>query len=500
MKTLEFIPPPGITAEDVAARLGALGRVRVESARPLRRTLLDRSDGILREQGVTLEWQATPDGHQLAWRDGPRNPISLPLQAPAPRHASALPEGLLRRRLLRSTGHGDLVEVASVQGSSHRIRLLDREEKTVCWVSVEHGSAADPGRNRSLRLRKRVCVTPVKGFESLATRIAVHLGELPGWRPSEETLFDEAIRRTGRGEDSKLRSRIADLLRAMEKHRAAIDPAGDPEALHDFRVCLRRVRTLFAELGTLSVSRSIAGELKWLGRVSGEARDLDVQAEDLRRTLRDRGPNVGTLGPRIEAQIEDLRREAHRRLGDALASPRYARLLRCAQAELRSERPRGKEPDREGAPTRAPLRAEALYRKALRQGRRLGPHAPDERFHRLRKTLKKLRYLLEANLERSGAGRGDEGVKSLKGMQTILGELNDLSVQRGLLDELKTRIGTGAEAPDEVHRGLDALLERAEERRRSLKTDFTRHFENLSTKDTRRNLLGPEDTGRDRAS
>lgn len=499
MKPLELIPPPGTTAEGVAARLGTLGRVRVESVRPVSRTLLDRSDGLLRQQGVTLEWQATPEGHRLAWRDGPRNPISLPLQAPAPRCASALPEGLLRRRLLESAGHEGLVEVASVRGSSHRIRLIDREEKTVCWVSVEHGSAVDPGRNRSLRLRKRVRVTPVKGFEALATRITAHLGELPGWRPSEETLFDEAIRRMGGDEDERLRSRIADLLRSMEEHRAAIDPAGDPEELHDFRVCLRRVRTLFAQLGTLSASRSIGDELKWLGQVSGAARDLDVQAGDLRHTLRDRYRSSGAARTRIETLIEDLRGEAHRGLRDALASPRYARLLRSARAALRSERPRDKERGGGGASPPAPRRAAALYRKALRQGRGLGPHAPDEHFHRLRKTLKKLRYLLEANLDRSGARRGDEGLKALKGMQTILGDLNDLSVQRELLGELQARVGAGAEAPEGVQSCLDALLERAEERRRSLKTDFTRHFEHLGTKGTQRKLLGP-DAGGDRAS
>ena len=492
MKALELIPPPGITAERVAEGLGALGKVRVEATRRVRRTLLDRADGTLRARGVTLEWQATAEGHRLAWRDGPHNPISLPLDPPAPRRAAALPQGLLRRRLLESAGGGDLIEVASVQGQSHCVRLVDGEAKTVCRVSVERGAAVGPSRKRPLRLRKRVRVIPVKGYEALAARIASHLSEQPGWQASPEPLFDEAIRRLGRDAEAGLQTRIADHLRSMERHRGAIDPQGDPEELHDFRVCLRRARTLLAQIGLSAASPSIAGELRWLGRVSGEARDLDVQAEDLRRTLRERCSRYRSAHPWIEARIEDLRIEAHRKLGDALGSKRYARLLRAAQAELRREVPRRKGPNTSAARARAPLHAGKLYRKALRQGRGLDRRAPDERFHRLRKTLKKLRYVLEARPARSHAARGEPGLKSLKGMQTILGELNDASVQRGLLEGLKSGLGADAEAPGDALLCIDALLDHGEERRRTLKTDFVRHFEDLGASGTRRNLLGPD--------
>ena len=485
MKQFELIPPPSISAERVADRLGVLGRVKLEAARQIRRTLLDRADGILRQQGITLEWQATSDGHRLAWRDGPRNPMSIPIEAPAPRHAAALPDGLLRRRLQDSAGHGELLEVASVQGSSHRMRLLDREEKTLCWVSVERGAAMGSNRMRPLRLQDRVHVTPVKGYEALANRIAAHLSKQPGWKVSREGLYDEAIRRIGGDTQSRVKTRISDLLQSMEHHRRAIDPGGDPEELHDFRVCLRRVRTLFARIEPSTASIAIADELKWLGRVSGAARDLDVQAEDVRRTLRERCTQYRAAHPRIEELIEEHRREAHRGLAKGLASRRYARLLRAARGELRNEASPPREPDGDGAPPRAPLCAAKLYRKALRQGRGLGPRAPDERFHRLRKTLKKLRYLLEA-----GPARGDDAVKSLKGMQTVLGDLNDVSVQRELLDWLRGELGTTA--PADAHQCVGVLFARAEERRRALKTEFTRHFQTLHSSASLRALLEPE--------
>lgn len=471
--------------------------MRVQSAHQFQRTLLDRADGALRKQGVSLEWQTTRMGHRLSWRDGPRNPISIPLEVPAPRHATEVPPGLLRRRLLEGIGHGHLLEIACVRGSAQDVRLIDREGKTVCVVSVERGAAVNAEGERRLRLDERVRVVPVKGYAGLATRIAAHLSEEPGWQSSREALFDEAIRRMERGATTEVGTRIAELLHSMERHRKAIDPAGDPEELHDFRVCLRRIRTLFAQIEPSDASPPMAAELKWLGAVSGEARDFDVQAQDLRRTLREECARFRGVHPQIEKVIEKRRIDSHLELRSALASKRYVRLLRRAQCEARhatARLPGGGGGDAATRTTRTPTGAAALYRKALKQGRELGPHAPDEKFHRLRKTIKKLRYLLEARPAAKRGSRANDGIRSLKGMQTILGDLNDLSVQRELLEALREELAAGVGNSDDASSCIDALLESTEERRLGLKSAFVRHFDELRAVATRRSLL---DSGAD---
>lgn len=497
LKSLELIPPPGTSAERIADRLGALGTVQVESFHYFQRTLLDRADGALREQGVSLEWQTTSNGHRLSWRDGPRNPISVPLEAPAPRYATDVPQGLLRRRLLESVGHGTLVEIASVRGSAQHVRLIDQEQKTVCVVSVERGTGLNTEGERRLRLDERVRVVPVKGYAALATRIAAHLSEEPGWQASREALVDEAIRRMGRNSTTEVGTRIADLLRSMEKHRKAIDPAGDPEELHDFRVCLRRIRTLFAQIEPSSTPPSIAAEFKWLGRVSGKARDFDVQAQDLRRMLRERCARFRAAHPQIEKLIEARRLDSHLELRNALASRRYARLLRSARGEVGNASPRQRSAGDRAASARAPIGAADLYRKALRQGRGLGPHAPDEKFHRLRKTIKKLRYLLEARSAANNGSRALGGIRSLKGMQTILGDLNDISVQVELLEALREDFAAGVGDSHDTASCIVVLLESAAERRLGLKTAFTRHFNELRGGATRRSVLDSDvETGK----
>ena len=74
-------------------------------------------------------------------------------------------------------------------------------------------------------------------------------------------------------------------------------------------------------------------------------------------------------------------------------------------------------------------------------------------------------------------------------MQTILGDLNDVSVQGELLEALREELGAGIRDPDDALSCIDALLESAEERRLGLKSAFVRHFDELRAVATRRSLL-----------
>ncbi len=282
----------------------------------------------------------------------------------------------------------------------------------------------------------------------------------------------------------------------MERYRKAIDPAGDPEELHDFRVCLRRIRTLFAEIELSPDSPSTTAELKWLGRVSGKARDFDVQARDLGRTLHEECARYRGAHPLIESRIEERRLDSHRGLRDALASKRYARLVRRVRSEIGAAIAHPPSASGGDHTARTPPGAAALYRKALRQGRKLGPHATDEKFHRLRKTIKKLRYLLDARSAARPRARTEGGIRSLKDMQSVLGDINDLSVQRTLLEALRAELAAEVGDPSDAVSCIDALLESTEKRSRDLKSAYLSHYGALQAVATRRSLLGcAEDAG-----
>src|SRR5215471_12752820 len=84
---------------------------------------------------------------------------------------------------------------------------------------------------------------------------------------------------------------IEDLRALLDRQRHALElsepgvrEGADPEELHRFRVATRRSRALIRASRPLVRDQLAAldRELRWLGSVTGEVRDLDVLIEHVR--------------------------------------------------------------------------------------------------------------------------------------------------------------------------------------------------------------------------
>src|SRR4029453_1542303 len=84
---------------------------------------------------------------------------------------------------------------------------------------------------------------------------------------------------------------LRDLLdrqrRALESSEAGVRDGTDPEELHRFRVATRRSRALIRASRPLVRDQlaTIDREVRWLGGVTGEVRDLDVLIEHIRELI-----------------------------------------------------------------------------------------------------------------------------------------------------------------------------------------------------------------------
>ncbi len=231
--------------------------------------------------------------------------------------------------------------------------------------------------------------------------------------------------------------RIAlDLLARGVEARAALERGDDPEALHDFRVALRRLRShLRAYRGDLeeAAGRKLRRRLGKLAAATNPGRDAEVGV-DLLREL---------------AAAADKPRAAERRTGEALA-----RRLATRRDATRSEaagssfltsfdRLEAKLAERLGT-WQVEVRLEGddaparTFRAAL--GDEVGRHAAallealesvhsaadEEAAHRARIEAKRLRYLLDPVAPLLPAAR--EPAKRLRDLQDLLGRANDLAV------------------------------------------------------------------------
>jgi inorganic triphosphatase YgiF len=217
----------------------------------------------------------------------------------------------------------------------------------------------------------------------------------------------------------------------------------DPEAVHQMRVAIRRLRaalSLFKPVIASPASDAVKEDLRQIGRMLGEARDLDVRMAAVQERAQDMTPEEQTFLNDAQARRDRI----YDRLLETIRSQPYRRSIVAAAAWIETEtRPPcgtsadaanpaaledGSDPHVVDVATRQLSRR---WRSARRRAKRLADMEPEAR-HTLRKDIKKLRYGMEffASLY-AGKGvkrRRRKAIKAMEALQETLGRLNDIAV------------------------------------------------------------------------
>jgi CHAD domain-containing protein len=218
-----------------------------------------------------------------------------------------------------------------------------------------------------------------------------------------------------------------DLVADVDAAGARLAAGNDTEALHDFRVAIRRLRsTVRAYRPWLrgGVRPKDERRLRKLSRATTAARDAEVHLEWLEAQR-------SALAPRDQAGLAWLTaRLAARRadVGGAVLLRRWQRAGgRLRRRLLRFEVRLDAEAEDRAPPAVRDVLAPLVLDQLEALGRRLARvrGAADEvRAHRARIEGKRLRYLLEP-LRGNAHADASRAVKQLKGLQDVLGELHD---------------------------------------------------------------------------
>lgn len=272
--------------------------------------------------------------------------------------------------------------------------------------------------------------------------------------------------------DVALKGLLDQLLMVMHEQRPGVIKGRDSERLHDYRVAVRRSRALLGQLPQVlprQVEQRYGKRLAALGALTTPLRDLDVivlQFDGYRALL----PEVmqRDIEP-VREMIEAQRQHARQQLVAVLQAPAYSRFFNRWHSYMQSDVP----VTTTLANAKRPIKALAderiwkLYRQALRQGAAITKASPASDLHTLRKTCKKLRYLLDAFQPLYPKKKISRMTAVLKKLQEHLGEFQDLCVhhqhfaalqQLPLLDECSTQ------ALDELLHALNKQQQRARKR------------------------------------
>lgn len=324
----------------------------------------------------------------------------------------------------------------------------DRIEVALDRGTVVHGSGSEPVSELEI---ESLAGDPAAIFD-----FAERLVDLAPLRPSAVTKAARGYR-LARGERAgPTKARRAELIERMAPAAAArvviaaaleqlqandggVLESDDPEYLHQLRVAVRRLRSALRVFGTLLPDTFVAqarGELRWLGQVTGPARDWDVLALQTMPPLIDMFGDARAMR-RVSLRLEARRRESRDAVRSALGSPRYARLVLSLGRALMAPATQG-----DSGMTLADYASRVVrkrHRRLLAGARRLSVLTAAER-HELRLEAKRLRYATEGFASLFRRKRVERYLETLSDIQEDLGRANDAAVASRLLAEMKVPV------------------------------------------------------------
>lgn len=208
-----------------------------------------------------------------------------------------------------------------------------------------------------------------------------------------------------------------------------------PDALHDYRVSLRRLRVALLNYCAIASPRlrpTLRDELKTLSQQSGIARNWHVFVDETVDVIAQEPSSLAMTSLRRQAQKQG--EPALQACVDAVSQPAFMHVIESLR-ELGTDEARAMLGESGIA-----LRQYALkrLRKRHRQVRELWRQRTtlsDEELHELRKRLKKLRYTAEFFGPLFDEQAVACYVKRLKHIQSQLGDLHDHSVARQLASD-----------------------------------------------------------------
>jgi CHAD domain-containing protein len=220
-------------------------------------------------------------------------------------------------------------------------------------------------------------------------------------------------------------------------------------------------------------------------QATGDARDLDVHVLEF-DAMRALVPDSmrDELGPLLDV-LRARKVKAHAQMVRDLRGVRTTRLLSSWRAFLdrleeadETERPDAARPIVEVAGERI----RKVYRQMVRMGDAIDESSHAEAYHELRKKGKELRYLLE--LFGAPLYPGDvvkPMIKTLKGLQDVLGRHQDREVQVALLRSLGPEVGDPG-----ALMAMGALIGRLGDDERAARGEFAGRFAEFASKEQRR--------------
>jgi CHAD domain-containing protein len=286
---------------------------------------------------------------------------------------------------------------------------------------------------------------------------------------------------------SALRTAIARLQAAGPSAQG-----GEAEGVHRVRTAARRLRSevrAFRDLIEPGWGAALERELKWLGGVLGDVRDLDVlrahfedACDDAKAHQTERSGEKARLKPLFDA-LRSRHEAASEAMREALRSDRCRRLFESLERSI--DRPPLRAEADGACETVLPPLAKKAWKRLKGEAEGLEPDSADSAFHEVRKQAKRARYtaeLIAPILGRKTSKKAKRFIRLTTAVQDVLGVHQDMTVAIAELEHLLDQHPDDPEFREAARALLDRLRRTADESRAA----FFKLWPKLAKKKTRR--------------
>lgn len=497
---LELLVPDDLGLDALRERLAQQLRLDDGEERQSSRAYWDSFDWRVYAAGGVLSDEQTDSHRLLTWcdRDSGEERCRQRLDR-SPGFADQLPDGALKDALAPVLEMRTLLPLVRIDSRVSTLNLLNDDDKTVARLQFTDNRFVTPDEELQGPLGKRLRLVGVRGYDDEFDAVAAMLD----LEPADGDQFIEALAAAGRTPEdysSKLNYRLdpaerADaatktilkgLLATLEANVDGTRANLDSEFLHDLRVATRRTRSALTQIKGVfpqEVVETYKARFAWLGQVTTPVRDLDVYLLDFDRYQQSLPASMCPHLEPMRAYLQSHYQDEQRTLVRKLKSPHFHKLVREWRRFLEAP-----VPNRPGAPNAglsvkalADQRVWKMFRRVHKEGRAITADSHPEALHDLRKSCKKLRYLMEFFQSLYPAGEVKPLIKALKQLLDNLGNFQDLAVQAEKLGDMAHTMADSGQANVDTLLAMGALVGGLLERQQQARQEFARIFANFDT-------------------
>jgi CHAD domain-containing protein len=471
--------------------IGKLEPVLVPEGDAVPYTVTDQFDQSLRRSGRLL--LQTDTAFELI--DINSRIISSPTKHEAGFIAD-FPDGPLKQALAYLSPLRRLLPVGSGELQQAVLSLQDDQEKTHCRAYLIY-LTTKKGRSAAL-----VMLQGIRGYDTSLSLLRERVHELGTSPFSIEVLYEQLF-----PEQPALDTKPANLFTkdttafdAVNKIIAAYIPLvraneqgiivdHDTEFLHDYRVQLRKIRSvlsLFKGIHDDAQAVDVKARFSELMAPTGKLRDLDVYLLEKHTSYELVPKSLHDGLDTLHHMFAEQRTAEHIKLSRYLSGKKYRQEI--ANVARLFAQPKGLKRGPNADLSAYDYACELIwsrYCNVCKIAAKIDQDTPDDEIHNLRIQCKKLRYLMEFFSTVFPAVEVKKLLKPLKGLQDNLGLFNDYSVQQEYLQDVLLKL---SENPDSSHlkvaQSIGALIAVHHQRQRQERAKVERSFMQFNSPDT----------------